>query len=98
MPKDTPARVVELVLHGDRLYLEALTHLAKSSPGDYPETWWEENRKAQGLFHRAKEEGYLLAEDLYPSSGPIPPALLERVREASMHEYLCRKRGASKQR
>lgn len=94
MPSTTPVKIVELVVHGDRLYLEALGHLVKSDPKDNP-AWQEENRQAQLLFRRARDEGYLPAQDLYPSRDPMPEPLLSRVREATMHEYLCRKRSVS---
>lgn len=94
MPGYTPAKILELVALGDRIYAKAMTHLAKSDPKDNP-MWLDENKVALALFQRANQEGYLPAEEEYTADSTVPEQLLDRVRETQMRASLCRKRGVS---
>lgn len=86
--------IADLVARGDRSYAEAMDHLWKSDPAQNPDGWREENKKAFELFKRGNDEGYIPAEDEY-AGGPVPQALLDRVRETRMCAALCRKRSIS---
>ncbi len=95
LPPGTAARVSELVAAADRHFDEAMKHLLNSDPNVNPEKWDVENRKALELFMKANTEGYLPAQELYPS-GAVPRPLLDRVRETTMRASLCRKRSVRK--
>jgi outer membrane biosynthesis protein TonB len=97
MPDGTAQKVLDLVAKGDRYYNEAMDHLNDSNPQRNPTTWSEENHKALDLFQKATKEAYVPAQDLYGNS-PVPQALLDRVREATMCSYMCRKRSVSTRR
>jgi hypothetical protein len=90
MPRETPAKVAELVAKGDRLFLEAMDHVNKSDPERNP-NWPAENRKALEHFNESRVS-YGLAQDEYISGQSPPAALLDRFREAIQRYYFCRKR------
>lgn len=94
LPENTSAKIGGLVSAGDRHFNEAMKHLQNSDPNLNPEGWADENKKALESFMKANLEGYVPAQDLY-SSGAVPQALLDRVRETTMRSSLCRKRSVS---
>lgn len=96
VPKAT-AKVDELVRWGDRLYTRAMRHLTNSDPTANPDGWAQENKEALRLFQQANQEGYIPAQDEY-GRVPVPPELLDRVRETMMRTALCRKRAVSARR
>lgn len=95
LPDGTPPRVRDLVARGDRHFDEAMKHLRDSDPNINPEGWTVENKKAMELFARANNEGYVPAQDAYEVPGAIPQSILDRVRETTMRQSLCRKRSVS---
>jgi hypothetical protein len=92
LPDGTPSKVADAVAKGDRYYDEAMKHLNLSNPQVSPTNWGDENHQAMVLFKKALDEGYNPAQDMYGKADPIPQGLLDRVREAQMCNYMCRRR------
>jgi hypothetical protein len=90
MPAGTPTKVAQLVEQGDRLYLGAMAHLNNSDARLNP-FWAAENRKALDLFKKSRDS-YAPAQDEYTGGLSPPSPLIDRIREASMQCFFCRKR------
>jgi len=90
MPVATPVKVALLASEGDGHYLSGMRHLMNSDPSNNPE-WLAETRKALEFFTKSRDS-YARAMDECTGGQAVPPPLLDRVREATMQLYFCRKR------
>ena len=90
MPVGTPTKVAQLVEQGDRLYRDALEHLKNSNAKVNPD-WAVENRKALDLFKKSRDS-YDPAAAEYAGGISIPSPLRDRIRDATMQSYMCRRR------
>lgn len=92
----TPMRVRQLAAEGDRYFLDAMVHFDGSDPS-LNAKWTVENRAAMELFRQSRDS-YVLAHDEYKEGKHPPSQLLDRLREAQMRLYTCRKRAANERK
>jgi len=87
---EPPDRVRRLVAEGDELFLQGIPPFRASDP-ETGADWARELPVAMDCYTRARR-AYLTAQSEYPSPQPVPPPLLDRVRECVMRIAALSKR------
>lgn len=76
---DPPDRVRRLVEQGDEMFLQGIPPYRRIDPESNPD-WTSQVTSALDCYTRARSS-YLAAQGEFPSPQPVPPPLLDRVRE-----------------
>jgi hypothetical protein len=87
---DPPDRVRRLVEEGDELFCQGIPPYRGSDP-ETGSDWASQVPAALDFYSRART-AYLTAQSEYSSPQPVPPPLLDRVRECVMRIALLQRR------